>query len=355
MTGKQIARRKNTIGPSSGGLFTRRNALKGALALGAGLIAGTSGSLRRAYAAPVRLRFGSDSPIGAPHTKSAVVMKELLETRTSGRIEVVIFPDGQLGSGGAMLNSVKTGSLDAVVVDTGHISTAVPEADVFSLPFLYRDTEQVLRFANGPAGARLKPKIDEAFGGEVLGFSTDGSRHLFNGKRPIRTPSDISGLKIGVGPSKIQRDTILAFGGIPTALEINAVYTALQTGLIDGTDKSLADMIGLKLYQVTKYMTLTHHFSIVGVMIVSKKFMDKLDPEDQAIVRAAGKSGVDAQVATVLNTEKTNLAFVQERGIQVFQMENPKAFSDRMEVVYRDAAERIGADIVEQARKFAAT
>jgi TRAP-type C4-dicarboxylate transport system substrate-binding protein len=90
-------------------------------------------------------------------------------------------------SGGAMSNSVKTGSLDAVVVDVGHVSTAVPEADVFSLPFLFKDTEQVLRFADGPVGARMKPKINEAFGCEVLGFSTDGSRHLFNGRRPIRT------------------------------------------------------------------------------------------------------------------------------------------------------------------------
>jgi TRAP-type C4-dicarboxylate transport system substrate-binding protein len=254
-----------------------------------------------------------------------------------------------------MSNSVKTGSLDAVVVDVGNVSTAVPEADVFSLPFLFKDTEQVLRFANGPVGARMKPRINDAFACEILGFSTDGARHLFNGKRPIRAPADIIGLKIGVGPSKIQRDAILALGAIPTVLQINAVYNALQTSLIDGTDKSTADIIGLKLYQVTKYMTVTNHFSIVGVLMVSRRFMEKLSPEDQAIVRDAGKPAVDAQLDEVLRREKTDMTFLQERGIQVFSMENPKAFADKMEVVYRDAASRIGADLIEEARRFAAT
>jgi TRAP-type transport system periplasmic protein len=251
-----------------------------------------------------------------------------------------------------MTNSVKAGTLDAVVTDVTYISTAVPEADVFNLPFLYANTTQVLRFANGPVGERLKPKINEAFGCEVLGFATDGSRNLWNSKHPIRTPADLTELKMGVQPSKIQRDTILAFGGIPTVVAFNALYTALQTGLVDGSDKAFADMIEMKFYQVTKYLTLTSHYSIVNVLIVSKKFMDKLSPEDQAVVRAAGKPAVDAQVEEILKGEKAALAFLQDKGIQVFAMENPKAFSDKMASVYKDAADRIGADLIERARNF---
>jgi TRAP-type transport system periplasmic protein len=335
---------------TSSRLVTRRSTLKGGLALGAGFTAGTFGVIGRASAAPVTMRFGSDSPMGAAHTKSALVLKELVERGTSGRVEVTIFPDGQLGSNGPMTNSVKAGTLDAVVTDVTYISTAVPEADVFNLPFLYANTAQVLRFANGPVGERMKPKINEAFGCEVLGFATDGSRNLWNSKRPIRTPADIEGLKIGVQPSKIQRDTVLAFGGIPTVVAFNALYTALQTGLIDGSDKAFADMIELKFYQVTKYLTLTSHFSIVNVLIVSKKFMDKLSPEDQAVVRAAGKPAVDAQIEEILTGERAALAFLQDKGIQIFRMENPEAFSAKMESVYKDAAGRIGADLVAQAR-----
>jgi tripartite ATP-independent transporter DctP family solute receptor len=329
--------------------LTRRSALKGGLALGAGVF----GIIGKASAAPITMRFGSDSPIGSPHTKSALVLKDLVEKGTAGRVEVTVFPDGQLGSNGPMTNSVKAGTLDAVVTDVTYISTAVPEADVFNLPFLYTDTAQVLRFANSPVGGRLKPKINEAFACEVLGFATDGSRNLWNSKRPIKTPADIEGLKMGVQPSRIQRDTILAFGGIPTVVAFNALYTSLQTGLIDGSDKAFADMIELKIYQVTKYLTLTSHYSIVNTLIVAKKFMDKLTPADQEVVRAAGKPAVDAQIDEILKGEKAAIALLQEKGVQVFPMENPKAFSAKMDLVYKDAADRIGADLIAQARNFA--
>jgi len=176
--------------------FTRRSVLNSSLTVGAGLTACTLGMIRRASGAPITMRFGSDSPIGVTHTKSALVLKELVQIRTSGRIEVAIFPDSQLASNKPMTNSIKAATLNAVVTDASFLSTAVPEVDVFNLPFLYKDVEQVLRFANGPVGARLKQKINEAFGCEVLGCATDGSQNLWNSKRPVRTPADIAGLKI---------------------------------------------------------------------------------------------------------------------------------------------------------------
>ncbi len=355
MTIRRIKKREKTKSVLSGQPFSRRGALKGGLALGAGLTAGRLGIIGRASAAQVTMRFGSDSPIGAPHTKSALVMKELVESHTSGRVQVTIFPDAQLGNNGAMTNSVKTGSLDAVAADLGHISAAVPEAELFILPFLFRDLEQTLRFAGGPLGARLKTKISEAFRCEVLGFSVDGTSDMWNGKHPIRTPADVVGLKMGTGSSKIQRDTILALGGIPTVVGLTAVYTALQTGLVDGTTEDPTDVVELKIYQVTKYLTLTKHYSMPNALIVSKKFMDKLSPDDQEVVRAAGQPAVDAQVEEVLKGQKSSLAFLQEKGIQVFPVENRKAFSDKMEVVYKEAADRIGSDLIERAREFAAT
>jgi tripartite ATP-independent transporter DctP family solute receptor len=353
MSSKQIKRQSGKKSSTSNRAFTRRDTLKSGLAAGAGLAFGVFGIIGKASAAPVSMRFGSDSPIGAPHTKSALVLKELVESRTSGRVMVTVFPDSQLGSNLTMTNSIKAGTLDGVVTDASHISAAVGEMDVFNLPFLYKDTDHVLRFANGPVGARLKPKVDEAYGCELLGFASDGSRNLWNGKRPIRTPADITGLKFGVQASKIQRDTILAFGGIPTVVGFKDLYTALQTGLVDGSDKTMADILQVKLYQVTKYLTLTNHYSIVSTLIVSKKFMDKLEPKDREIVREAAKPAVQAQVDEILKSEKDTIAFLKEKGgMQIIAMENPKAFSDKLDSVYKEASARIGADLVNAARNF---
>ncbi len=335
--------------------LTRRSALTGGLALGAGLTVGTFSIIGRPSAAPITMRFGSDSPIGAPHTKSALMMKELVESRTSGRVQVTVFPDGQLGGNSAMTNSIKAGTLDAVVSAVSIISPAVPEIDVFSLPFLYQDAVEALRVANGPFGAKLVPKVNAAFDCELVGFTTDGVTELYTKARPVKKPEDMVGLKVGVSTSKIQRDTIIAFGGIPTVLDITANYTSLQTGLINASTKSRPDVIELKLYQVTKYLTLANLYSMPNLLLVSKKFLDKLTPQDRDVVREAGLPACQAQTLAVLASEKEALGFLTSHGIEAVEVENLQAFRDKVGGVYKETGDRIGADIVAEARKLSST
>jgi tripartite ATP-independent transporter DctP family solute receptor len=335
--------------------LTRRSTLKGGLALGAGLAAGPFGIIGKASAAPITMRFGSDSPIGAPHTKSALVMKELIEKGTSGRVQVTVFPDGQLGGNMAMTNSIKTGSLDAVVTAVSIISPAVPEIDVFSLPFLYQDAAEALQVANGPFGAKLVPKVNAAFDCEVVGFTTDGVTELYTKTRPVKKPEDMVGLKVGVSSSKIQRDTMLAFGAIPTVLDIAANYTSLQTGLINSTAKSRPDVIELKIYQVTKYLMLMNLYSMPNLLLVSKKFLDKLTPQDRDVVREAGLPACEAQKEVVLVAAKEALAFLTAHGIETVEVPNLQPFRDRVDAVYKETGDRIGREIVAEARKLSST
>jgi tripartite ATP-independent transporter DctP family solute receptor len=340
-------------GGSTGRALTRRSTLKGGLVLGAGATLGTFAIIGNASAAPVTMRFGSDSPIDAPHTKSAVVMKELVERGTDGRVEVTIFPDAQLGSGTAMTNAAKAGTLDAVVIAVSILAPAVPEVDVYCLPFLYKDTDEVLRIAKSPFGAQLTPKVNEAFACEVVGYTTDGSMEIWSRKRPIKTPGDLVGMKMGISSSKIQRDTMLAFGAIPTVMGMEAFYTALQTGLLDGTTKTRPDVINVKLYQVLKYLTLGNLYTMPVMMLVSKKFLEKLSPADQEVVRAAGVSGCDAQKDAVLASEQSSLPWLKQKGIELVPIEDIGAFREKVGVVYKQAGERIGAELVAAARKLA--
>jgi TRAP-type C4-dicarboxylate transport system substrate-binding protein len=174
---------------------------------------------------------------------------------------------------------------------------------------------------------------------------------MWDGKRPIRTPDDLKGLKMRVQPSKIQRDTYEAFGAIPTPIAFSEVYTALQTGVVDGADHAPVDMLELKMYQVTKYLTLTRHFSIIGVLIVGQKFMNKLTDADKEIVRAAGKAAADAQVTAVLGAEKDALATLQAKGIKIFDMADPKAFVEKVQPVYKNNEARVSAELIKLARE----
>jgi TRAP-type transport system periplasmic protein len=266
-----------------------------------------------------------------------------------------VFPDGQLGGGTANVNSIKAGSLDAVVTAVSIISAAVPEIDVFSLPFLYTDAVEALRIANGPFGAKLVPKVNAAFDCEVLGFTTDGVTELWTKQHPVKKPEDLVGLKVGVSTSKIQRDTMLAFGAIPTVLDITANYTSLQTGLINSTVKTRPDVIELKIYQVVKYLTLANLYSMPNLLIVSKKFLDKLAPQDRDVVREAGLPACEAQKEAVLVSASEALGFLKEHGIETAEVENLQAFRDKVSGVYKNTGDRIGAELVAEARKLASS
>jgi TRAP-type transport system periplasmic protein len=171
----------------------------------------------------------------------------------------------------------------------------------------------------------------------------------------VKKPEDIAGLKVGVSTSKIQRDTILAFGGIPTVLQITANYTSLQTGLINATAKTRPDVIELKMYQVTKYLTLANLYSMPNLLLVSRKFLDKLTPQDREVVREAGLPACEAQKEAVLASEKTALEFLTEHGIETVEIENLQAFRDKVEGVYKDTGDRIGPGLIAEARKLAST
>jgi TRAP-type C4-dicarboxylate transport system substrate-binding protein len=335
-------------------MLTRRSALQGSVAAAAGLYTGTFGTIANAAAAPITMRFGSDSPIGAPHSKSAVVMKQLVEARTSGRVRVAVFPDAQLGGNGSMTNSVKAGTLDAVVCPVSIISSAVPELDVFCLPFLYTDMLSALRAASSPFGARLVPKVNSAFNCEVAGFTTDGEFELFTKTHPVRKPADMVGLKVGVSTSRIQRDTILALGGIPTVMDITANYASMQTGLINSTVKSREDVINLKVYQVTRYLTLANFYSMPNLLLLSKRFLARLAPQDRDSVLQAGREACEAQRDAVVASAKDSLHFLTTHGLQTVEIENLQAFRDKVESVYKDTGERLGAAFVGEARRLAA-
>jgi tripartite ATP-independent transporter DctP family solute receptor len=301
----------------------RRKVLKSGLAFGAGLAAPAIIGLREAAAATT-LRFGSDSPLKAPHTVSATSFKASRPAHST--------PSSPMSPMSAR---------------------QVPAADVFSLPFLFKDTTHAIRAANGSVGGKLTGAIEQAYQFNVLGWATDGARNMWNSKRPIRTPGDLEGLKMRVQPSQIQRDTYSAFGALPTPISLSEVYTSLQSGVVDGADFSPVDMMQLKMYLVTKYLTLTRHFSIIGIMIISPSFMSKLSAADQEIVRAAGKSAADTQVQAVLSAEQQAVEDLKKKKLQVFDMEDPQAFVSKVETVYQDNADKIGKDLIDEARKTA--
>jgi tripartite ATP-independent transporter DctP family solute receptor len=313
------------------------------------LVFGILGS-KRAMAETITIRIGSDSTMADEHTVSAIKMKEHLEAKTDGRMKVTIFPSGQLGSNEVMVNAIKAGTLDIVLSDLGVLSLGVPEVSVFNLPFLFKDIPHAIRAAKGSVGAKLKPKIESAYACEVHGWGNDGLRNIWNGKRPIKSPDDLVGLKIRVQANPIHKETYTALGALPTVVSFPELYNALQTGVVDGADNSVPDIISEKFYQVTKYLTVTAHTSSMDILLTSSKFMSRLSPADQDLVREAGAASADSEVDATIEGDRKGLEALKAKGMQLTTDVDLEPFKAKMRPVYDIAAKTVGQSLIDEAR-----
>jgi len=157
-----------------------------------------------------------------------------------------------------IINAVKAGNI-AMGDPGGAAATVFPEMSVFLVPYLVASYEQAYRMFNGAIGTRLDKNIQEKFKLKVLFFYDYGFRHFWNSKRPIAEPKDLRGLKMRVQPAKVFADTINGLGGVAVPMAWGEVIPAAQSGVIDGADLPIVNILALKAYEVSKYCSLTYH------------------------------------------------------------------------------------------------
>jgi tripartite ATP-independent transporter DctP family solute receptor len=328
--------------------LARRDVLRHALIGGAGLVglgalgACGDGGSDSSGSGTITMKLGSDSPVDAPHTAAMVTMMKEIEANTGGRVRCKLFPNGTLGANDVMLNSIKAGTLDAMICDLAVPSTAVPACNLFSLPFLFEDAEHALRVAQGPIGADLTPKLESAFGCEVIGWGSDGDVNLLNKKHPITTPADLAGLKIRTQQSPIQEDTYRAFKALPSPLSATEVYSALQTGVIDGAGEPAPDALTQRFYEVAKYYTVGSIFTYTQWIPVSAKFLQKLSKADQDVVRSAGQAGGAANARATFGAQAADIDALKGKGLHVVDMTDRQAFVDIAKTVWTKDADQVG-------------
>jgi tripartite ATP-independent transporter DctP family solute receptor len=268
------------------------------------------------------LKVGHDSPLDFPYQPAAEWFKQQVEEKTQGRVTVQIFPNAQLGDEDTMINGLKIGSVDVVYLSTAPLSASVPEIDLFSLPFLFKDVDQALRVANSTLVDPLEEKIGAAVGARVAGWASVGDRDMWNSVRPIKTVEDVKGLKMRTQQSALQQDTYAALGAQPTPMSFSELFTALQTGVVDGADNGPLDIESSKFYQVTKYLSLTRHFILLNPILVSDSFLAKLSPEDQTVVMDAAHASADIVTSKAKEQNEAALTSLKDKGLEIFDIDD---------------------------------
>jgi len=263
---------------------TRREFLgKSALVAGAAVL----GTPRLARAQQKMVLKASDvHPLGYPTVEAIVRMGKKLEAATNGRLSVQMYPAMQLGGEKEMLEQTQVGALQICRVSVGPVGTIVDELNVFNLPFIFRDEAHMRKVIDGPIGVELIEKITNAPNSRLvgLGWMDAGTRSVY-AKKPFRTPAELKGQKIRMMGNPIFVETMNAMGGNGISMGFNELYSALQTGVVDGAENNPPTLLTHNHYQISKVYSLTGHLIIPEIFVFSRRTWDTLGKDDQAVIK----------------------------------------------------------------------
>lgn len=281
------------------------------------------------------LKIGWTSSDGAqdPYAVGARAFKEAVERESKGSFDVQFFPNRALGDERQMLEGMRFGTLDMGIITNAVIAQIESGFQVNDLPFLYANEEQAHKVLDGPVGAELGKRLATK-GIVALGFMEGGFRNMINNKRPVSTPADVQGVKYRVMQNPVFIDMFTSLGGAAVPMAWGETFTAVQQGTIDGLEIPVAVIDANKYYEVTRYLSLTNHtYSMIGLLI-SKRTLDKLTPEQRKAVEAAGKAATLAQRKTTVADVKGTLANLEKNGMKINAVGDVNAFRKSVAPVY---------------------
>jgi tripartite ATP-independent transporter DctP family solute receptor len=240
-------------------------------------------------AAKYRIRLGFQTPESYPWTDGMKRFKELAEQRLPGEIEIKIFAGGVLGSDNEMIEAIRAGNLEMAILFPGALGTLVPEAEIVGLPYLFRDEEHYDRFVESDVARDLWNIMEKKGQLTNLGVVGKSKRHIITRKKPIFNVEDIKGLKMRMYPSVMLEEMWKALGAIPTLVAYAEVYTALQTGVVDGAENEPATFFTYKWAEPAEYVCLTAHDITIRNLVIGTEYYKKLPKQVQDALAQAAK------------------------------------------------------------------
>ena len=264
-------------------MISRRRAVQ--LAITASLLGLIGGGTRAADQKTV-LKASDVHPEGYPTVQAVENMGKKLEAATGGRLSIQMYASMQLGGEKEAIEQAQVGALQLARVSVGALGPVVDDLNVFNLPFLFRDTAHMEKVIDGPIGRELLDKVTDNPKTRLIGLAwmDAGARSLYDTKRPIKSIDDLKGLKVRVMGNPMFVDMMNALGGNGVAMGYDQVFSALQTGVVDGAENNPPSFVFDNHYQVAKYYTLTEHLIVPEILVFSRATWDGLSKDDQALI-----------------------------------------------------------------------
>jgi C4-dicarboxylate-binding protein DctP len=253
-----------------------------------------------------------------PHHRSALKFKEIVEQKTNGRVQVSIFPSGQLGSAQEMFEGLQFGTQEIALLPTARISGFAPNLQLLDLPFLFPDRRIAYQIFDGEIGQTLLDSLD-AQGVKGVAIYEDGFKH-FTSKKAIRSLEDFDGLKFRTMESPIIMEQFKALGANPTPIAFSELYNALQQGVVDGQENPLVTIMNMRFYEVQDYVIVSGHAYLGHIFMFSKQWFDGLPEDIQKVLVETGRELATWQRQAVTDEEQDYLQTIKESGTEIITL-----------------------------------
>ncbi|MFC7459308.1 TRAP transporter substrate-binding protein [Hydrogenophaga defluvii] len=293
-----------------------------------GLALGIAGLLPlSAIAQNMVLKAHDTHPAGYPTVVAVENMGKKLDAATNGRIKVQMFPGAVLGQEKEAVEQAQLGAIQLARISLGVIGPVVPEVDVFNMPFVFRDIAHMRKVIDGQVGTDLLDKVSASQARLVaLGWMDGGARSLYT-KKPVRTPADLKGVKVRMMGNPLFVDTMNAMGGNGISMAYGEVFSALQTGVIDGAENNPPSMFTSNHFTTgAKYYTQTNHLIIPEILVMSKVTWDKLSAQDKALVKRVAREAQMDQRALWDKSVEEYTGKLKAAGVEFIQIDTKPFF-----------------------------
>jgi tripartite ATP-independent transporter DctP family solute receptor len=267
-------------------------------------------------------------------------------------VELQIFPNAQLGGNEReVVESLQLGTVTMTVVNGAVISNFTPKADVFNLPFIFRDYQHLYKAIDGEPGQivanELKPKNLK-----VLAWYVNPERYIFTTKKVVTSLPDLKGLKIRVTQSPVSIETFNSLGALATPMAYGELYSALQQGVVDGGENDWFGIRGQKFFEVAPQIALTGHFMVACPLLVSEKWFNALPADIQKAVTESAIVGRDAMRKYMEDDLAKIQKEVEAKGGKVVKVSDIDAWRKAVAPVYVKFEKQIGKDLIEKVQNI---
>jgi TRAP-type transport system periplasmic protein len=288
--------------------------------------------------AQTEIKVGHVGEPGSLFQKSADEFARRANEKLAGKVKVVAFGSSQLGGDKELLQKLKLGTVELAVPST-IMSSESDLFGIFEMPYLVKDRKHMMAIEKEVFWPKIAPDVEKK-GLKVLAVWENGYRHITNNRRPIQVPGDLNGIKLRVPEGKWRVKMFQAYGANPSPMKFSEVFTALQTGVMDGQENPFSQIVSAKFQEVQKYLSLSGHVYTPAYLVAGSKKWATLPADVRKSLEDIAKDMQKFVYATAEKDEGELLAQIKAAGVRVNEP-NKAAFVAASKNVYEEFGKEV--------------